>query len=293
MKRGAKLLVGLGTTLLCGASVLATAGSSTLGAQGAGAASGRSGVFIPAPLPAARSHAITKATSGVTQVGSENWSGYAQNAANGTYTDVVDTWVVPTVTAGVSGKQYSADWVGVGGFSEGTLVQAGTEADNVKGKPKYDAWTEILPASERVITGLAVHPGDTITTTVREISAGKWNMTVADLTTGKSGGRTVKYKSSGASAEAIHERPEVGGTLATLTKTNNVTFVPGDFSSTAPGSTPVLTPLLEAASQATVNQIFMLNNAGTTSIASPSVPSTSLDGFAVQDGAASPAPPAG
>jgi hypothetical protein len=293
MRRAAKLLIGIGTTVLCGASVLATAGSSTLDSQPAAASSGHSGLFIPAPLPGARSHAITGAIGAIKQVGSSNWSGYAQDAANKTYTDVVDTWVVPTVTAGATGTQYSADWVGIGGYSEDTLVQAGTEVDNIKGKPKYAAWTEILPKAEKPISGLAIHPGDIITTTVREISAGKWDMTVADLTTGKSGGRTVKYASSGASAEAIHERPEVNGTLATLTGTNNVTFVPGDFSSTAAGSTPVLTPLLRAATGATVNQIFMLNNAGTKIVASPSTPSAAKDGFAVADGATSPPPPAG
>lgn len=293
MRRGTKLLIGFGTTVLFGASVLTTAGSSTLDSQPAAAASGHSGVFIPAPLPAAQSHAITNANGAVTQLGSTNWSGYAQDTSGKTYTDVVDTWVVPTVTAGATGTQYSADWVGIGGFSDGTLVQAGTEADNVKGKPKYAAWTEILPKSEKPISGLAIHPGDTITTTVREISAGKWDMTVADLTTGKSGGRTVKYASSGASAEAIHERPEVNGTLATLTGTNNVSFVPGDFSSTAAGSTPVLTPLLRAAKGAKVNQIFMENNAETKVIAAPSVPSPAKDGFTVEDGATSPPPPAG
>jgi hypothetical protein len=290
MKRRARLLVGIGATVLCGASVLVTGGSGAFDAQPAGATSARSGVFVPAPLPtAARSQAI----GAVTQLGSENWSGYAQHAVKGTYTDVVDTWVVPTVTASATGKQYSADWVGIGGFSEGTLVQAGTEADSVKGTPVYDAWTEILPAPEVVITGLAIHPGDRITTTVQEISAGRWDMTVADLTTGTSGGRTVNYASSGASAEAIHERPEVNGTLATLTKTNKVTFVPGEFSSTAAGSIPVLTPLLKPAKKAAVDQIFMVNNADTKDIASPSVPSTAKDGFAVQDGATSPAPPAG
>jgi hypothetical protein len=289
MKRRAKLLIGFGTTVLCGASVLATAGSSTLDAQPAGAVSGHSGVFIPAPGLAVRPHAI----GAVTQLPSTNWSGYAQDAADRTYTDVVDTWVVPTVRAGATGTQYSADWVGIGGFSDETLVQAGTESNNIKGKPKYAAWTEILPKSEKVISGLAIHPGDTITTTVREISAGRWEMTVTDLTTGKSGGRTVKYASSGASAEAIHERPEVNGTLATLTGTNNVTFVPGDFSSTAAGSAPVLAPLLRAAAHASVNQIFMTNNAGSKIVASPSVPSTAKDGFAVEDGATSPPPPAG
>jgi hypothetical protein len=286
MKVLRSLFVGAGATVLFGSSLALAAGASTI----APAAAGTGGLFQPAPLPGG---VQAQAVGAVPKEGSTNWSGYAQNDAKGTYTDVVDTWVVPTVNTSAKGHQYSSDWVGVGGYSEDTLVQAGTEADNIKGKAQYDAWTEILPAAEVPLAGFTIEPGDQITTTVVEISTNKWDMTVKDDTTGKSGSRTVSYTSSGESAEAIHERPEVGGSLATLAKTTKVTFVPGDFSTAAPGATPVLKPLITAATGAKLHEILMVNNGDTKTIASPSNPSAAKDGFAVADGAKAPAPPAG
>jgi hypothetical protein len=192
----------------------------------------------------------------------------------GAFTAAKEFWTVPTVKTG-SGNQYSADWVGIDGFSNAKLVQDGTEADNVGGRAIYRAWTEILPAPEVVISGLAIHPGDRIEGLVQEVSANRWQMTVFDLTTGQSGGRTVSYAAAGTSVEAIHERPVVNGSLAALAKTGPVTFDPGSYSTAAPGSVPSFKPLLSAASGATLNEIFMVNNAGTKVIASPR-PSTAI-----------------
>jgi Peptidase A4 family len=230
--------------------------------------------------------------AGATKVGSTNWSGYAQNTAtSGTYTAVTDTWRVPTVNTTLSGNQYSSDWVGVDGFSNGSLVQCGTEADHIGHTAVYDAWTEILPASEVVITGLAIHPGDKISALVMETKANTWLMQVKDLTTGKSGSKTVSYTTPETSAEVVHERPTVGGSLATLAKTGKVTQDPGSYSTSAPGTATTYHPLMSPASAATVYQIFMVNNAGTKIIAAPSVPDSDSDGFAVAYGATSPAPP--
>jgi hypothetical protein len=231
---------------------------------------------------------------GISQLDSFNWSGFAQGAANGTYKSVVDTWKVPTVNTAVSGSQFSSDWVGIGGLNDGTLVQAGTEADNQNGHAFYQAWTEVLPAAEDPLT-LAVHPGDKIKTTV-SFAAKKWTMTVDDVTTGKSQSRTASKAavgSSEASVEAIHERPCIAdgctsvNDLANLTQTTNVTFNPGKFGTTATPSTPLMTP----ASGATVDQIFMINNAQTAVIASPSNPSSNHKGFTVADGSTQPPPP--
>ena len=229
--------------------------------------------------------------AGVTAADSFNWSGYAQavSSSTGPYKAIMSTWKVPTVTEPKTGDQYSADWVGVDGFSNSSLVQCGTEADNIGGKPVYDAWTEILPANERVISGLTIHPGDKIVAYGKEISANRWKMNVTDETTGVSGGRTVSYTTPMASAEVVHERPEVGGSLANLAKTSNVTQDPA-FYSTAINTTPT-TPLMKAASGATVYRMFMVNNAGTAIIASPSKPDSDNDGFAVADSATAPPPP--
>jgi hypothetical protein len=271
-----------------GSAVLVLAG----GAAGASAASGPAAGHAPQVGRMLRAPgASTLAVRGTTKLKATNWSGYAQaTKKKGTFTAVKDYWTVPTVSTKPSGDQYCSDWVGVGGFSEDTLVQDGTEADNVGGKAKYDAWTEILPAAEVVIPGLVVKPGDSMEGLVEETKAGTWRMTVFDLTTGKSGGRTVKYSSPGLSAEAIHERPEVGGRLATLATTTNVTFNPGLFSSAAPGK-PAWKPLLKPASGASLYEILMVNGGKT--IASPSAPNSASKGFAVADGSTPPPPPAG
>jgi hypothetical protein len=277
--------------VVLGGGCLAVAG----GAPGTAAAGGPRARPAPAVGPMiggkAPPGAGAQAVRGATKTFALNWSGYAQSTTHkGTFKAVRDFWRVPTVNTNASGNQYSSDWVGIGGFSDNTLVQAGTEADNIGGSAKYDAWTEIIPAPEVVISGLVIKPGDRMEGRVKETTAGTWKITVIDLTTGKSGGRTVKYNSSGKSAEAVHERPEVGGRLATLAKTSNVTFDPGSFSTAAPG-TLSWKPLLKAASGATVNEIFMLNNAGTAVIASPSAADTDSDGFTVADGSTSPSPP--
>ncbi len=279
------------TVAVLGGGSLALAG----GVAGAAAASCPRSRLAPPVNPMIRAQAPpgagAQAVRGATKVFAFNWSGYAQSTTHkGTFKAVRDFWRVPTVNTNASGNQYSSDWVGIGGFSDSTLVQAGTEADNIGGTAKYDAWTEIIPAPEVVISGLVIRPGDKMEGLVKETTAGTWKIRVIDLTTGKSGGRTVKYRSSGKSAEAIHERPELGGRLATLAKTSNVTFDPGSFS-TAPPGTPVWKPLLRAASGAMVNEIFMVNNAGTAIIASPSAADTDSDGFTVADGSTSPSPP--
>jgi Peptidase A4 family len=234
---------------------------------------------------------LTPSIAAATAAYSTNWSGYAQavSTSTGPYKAVVSTWKVPTVTEPKTGDQYSSDWVGVDGFSNSTLVQCGTEADNIGGTAVYDAWTEILPANEVVISGLTIHPGDTIMAYVKEISANRWRMNVTDETTGVSGGRTVSYTTPMTSAEVVHERPTVGSSLASLAKTSNVTQDPAFYSTTI-NTTPAI-PLMNAASGATVYQMFMVNSADTAIIASPSKPDSDNDGFTVADGATSPPPP--
>ena len=284
----------LGDRLL-GKAAVAMLGSASLvlagGVAGASAASSpvlrhapQVGRMLRAPGASART------VRGTTKLDSTNWSGYAQSTkTKGTFTAVKDYWTVPTVSTKPAGDQYSSDWVGIDGFSNDTLVQDGTEADNLGGTAHYDAWTEILPASEVVIPGLNIKPGNKMEGLVEETKAGTWKMTVFDLTTGKSGGRTVKYSTPGLSVEAIHERPEVGGSLSTLATTGNVTFNPGSLSTAAPG-TQTWKPLLKVATGATLNEIFMVANSGSPVIASPSAPSSNGEAFAVADGSKSPAP---
>jgi hypothetical protein len=237
---------------------------------------------------------------------SYNWSGYVQATAAGTrvYTGVTTSFVVTTVNTSVPGDQFSADWVGIGGFGTRKLVQAGVEEDNIGGRALYQAWTEVLPQSESPLS-LAVSPGDRVVVTVREIANKRgrhkqWSMTVADVTTGRSAGLTVRYNISGSSAEAIHERPCIGSPcsdhLATLASTSAATFDPAYFTTSAPNVAAVYQPLLRPTTGATLYDIAMLpSNATSTTpaIATPSSADSHQDGFTVADGSSVPAPPPG
>ncbi len=243
---------------------------------------------------------------------SYNWSGYAQVPGPGApfYTGVTTTFVVTTVNTRVAGDQYSADWVGIGGFNTtDKLVQAGVEEDNIGGRAFYQAWTEVLPQSESPLA-LTVSPGNRVVVTVREIANQKdrdkrWSMTVDDITTGRSAGKTVRYRISGSSAEAIHERPCIiapcrsSNDLATLATTSSATFDPVYLTTTAPNASAVYQPLLAPASPLDLFDIAMLpdgatsNTLTTPAIATPSNANSHADGFTVADGSAVPAPPAG
>jgi Peptidase A4 family len=208
---------------------------------------------------------------------STNWSGYADTGL--TYTQVKGTWKVPTVKA-QSGNKFASDWVGIGGFSDGTLIQAGTSEQIQGGVISYNAWTEIIPAPEVPIPGFTVHPRDSMTVTVNKVAGvNQWSITVQDTTEGESFTKGFKYASSQASAEWIHEAPTVGGGQSVLALTSTVTFTAG----TVNGSTNI-------ASGGTPNSIQMVTSANKPE-ATPSLLSTKGDAFAVADGAKTPKKP--
>jgi hypothetical protein len=229
---------------------------------------------------AAVSHGVFHPGSGFAKealLQSTNWSGYADTGL--AYSQVKGTWKVPTVKA-QTGNKFASDWVGIGGFSEGTLIQAGTSEQIQGGVISYDAWTEILPAPEVPIAGFTVHPGDSMTVTVKKVAGvNKWSITVKDTTAGESSTKAFTYASSEASAEWIHEAPTVGGSQSVLALTNNVTFT----ADTLNGSTKL-------AGGGTVNEIQMVTSADKPE-ATPSAVSTKGDAFAIADGAKAPAKP--
>jgi hypothetical protein len=108
------------------------------------------------------------------QVESVNWSGYAALGAADSVTAVSGVWTVPAVTG--SAGDYSAVWVGVDGYSDGTVEQLGTMQylDTVQSGRRettvaqYCAWVEMYPAGlvELNTSKYPVNPGDTITASV-------------------------------------------------------------------------------------------------------------------------------
>jgi hypothetical protein len=284
--------LGIAGAVLCLAPVTALVGSAPGEAAATPAGGGQD---LVAPTRPSIAHRNTGMESS-----SYNWAGYVQVASPGTYTGITSTFVVTTVDTGVPGAQYSADWIGIGGFSDAKLVQAGIEEDNVNGTAFYQAWTEILPHPE-VPLSLSVAPGDVVTVTIREIANRRggnkrWAMTVADLTTGQSAGRTVHYKSFGDSAEAIHERPCLANPcsshLADLATTSDEIFDPAYTTSSAPTTGAVYHPLLTDTAGESLYDIVMIGNDGSTVISTPSNANGAGDGFVVADGSTVPAAPA-
>jgi hypothetical protein len=186
----------------------------------------------------ARNAPIT-ATSG-------NWSGMAILPVEGgqPFYSVSGRWTVPTVKQAPGscsgGWDYSSQWVGLGGFNDQFLFQAGSAAnvfcDIGNNLPEYFPWIEWLPESEIVIYKNAatetLYPfaaGDYLIVTVWAPAA-SWsggvsttgNLSFQDVTQGWTfslattaaalGGSEV----TGQSAEWIVERTEVNGELATL-----------------------------------------------------------------------------
>jgi hypothetical protein len=167
---------------------------------------------------------------------STNWSGYVvANYQTGVkYTSASMSWVVPAVSYGqstdtTSSTQYSANWVGIGGFcanllctrGDHTLIQLGTEQDvSPSGATNYYAWYEVLPQAETPLnpTSFPVHPGDLMTASLscQQPCSGKkqnWTLSMTDETRNWTWKMQLSYGSSLLSAEWIEEAPFSGGIL--------------------------------------------------------------------------------
>jgi hypothetical protein len=178
---------------------------------------------------------IDKTTGATT---SENWSGVALVQNSPAFVAVEAGWIVPAVRqppGKCSGTDYSSQWVGIDGFSNPHLFQAGSEADvscfGGKSTESYDPWIEWLPAAEVVLTNkgkaLPFAAGDYVIVlcTATNFTNGRsktgtllfedvtqnWQLSLS-TTAAALGGKYVV----GQSAEWIVERTEVGSSFATL-----------------------------------------------------------------------------
>ncbi|HVC71605.1 MAG TPA: G1 family glutamic endopeptidase [Acidimicrobiales bacterium] len=101
-------------------------------------------------------------------VSSSNWSGYAAESSS-QFTDVVSSWVQPTVLCKGKGRQFSSFWVGLDGYSSNSVEQLGTDSDCAgRGSTTYYGWYEMYPASS-INLPPATYPvsaGDTLTAQV-------------------------------------------------------------------------------------------------------------------------------
>lgn len=102
---------------------------------------------------------------------SSNWGGYVALPGGGAqqgFRSVSGSWRVPRVSCSAGQDTYSAAWVGLGGYRQGSsaLEQIGTDADcSRSGHTHYATWFELIPAAP-VRIGLRIHAGDVLTASV-------------------------------------------------------------------------------------------------------------------------------
>ncbi len=144
--------------------------------------------------------------SGVPTI-SINWSGYAAFSPS-KFKYVFSTFVQPSVTCNGTTPEATSNWTGLDGYSDGTVEQDGTFAicgGSNGTTPVYKAWYEMYPAGS--VSVFNVKPGDVMASSVRYAN-NKFNLTISDLTTGKTFTDVAGCKScQRSSAEWIIERP--------------------------------------------------------------------------------------
>lgn len=122
----------------------------------------------------------------VSEESSSNWSGYvgATNIAHpqaGSVSAVTGTWLIPSLHA-TSNTTYSASWIGIDGFSNGTVEQIGTAQNWVNGKQQNYIWFEMYPNGAYQIVGFPANNGDKITAWINYIGSGVFQMTIENVT---------------------------------------------------------------------------------------------------------------
>ena len=209
---GGPMAVGPGGSISAGPGATGSQGladsQGTAGGQGAGSGQNPGGSFGSA--------ANASATS-------ENWSGYAEAGAPGTFTSVSSSWTEPTVTC-TAQQTFSSFWVGLDGDGTQSVEQTGTEADCNNGVATYQGWFEMFPNAP-VFYNNPVAPGDTMSASVVANGGGAFTLTLSDQTRGWT--QTTSQTSATAqlgSAEIIAEAPSDTNGVLPLSNFGTVNF---------------------------------------------------------------------
>jgi hypothetical protein len=178
------------------------------------------GLLAQTPAGAATSHAVARRVGPVRSLRvfpgastSSNWSGYAALEGSQPFTKVSGKWVQPAVNCSKTPTGYSSFWVGLDGYSSGTVEQDGTAADCSGGTASYHAWWEMYPQPERAVFNISA--GDLIVAKVT-YKSGTFTLTLTDKTSGQAFTEHSACAASScprSSAEWIAEAPSSGGIL--------------------------------------------------------------------------------
>jgi hypothetical protein len=143
------------------------------------------------------------------QVQSSNWSGYADTSTSSKYTKVTGSWTEPSASC-TSATSLAAFWVGIDGYSSGSVEQDGTLIECIGGTPAYYTWWEMYPSNAIQIVGSSLKPGDKIVSSVVK-SGTSYTLKVTDSTTPANSFTTTQSCAAAtcvdSSAEWIAEAP--------------------------------------------------------------------------------------
>jgi Peptidase A4 family len=179
--------------------------------------------------PGAQHRGASSVANGtVTPTQSINWSGYADSESGSqTISQASGDWTIPAVQCLPAPYQnqdaFLANWVGIDGFSNGTVEQLGTATQCFEGVKYYYVWYEMYPAGT-VEEGTAAcisdnvdcpEPGDQISASVSVTPAGSgennYKLTLSDHTRPAESFSVTQQCATAtctdASAEWIVERP--------------------------------------------------------------------------------------
>jgi hypothetical protein len=102
-----------------------------------------------------------------------------------------------------------SEWVGVDGWADKSLIQAGVnEVPQKSGDVLVEPWWEILPAPQKEATGVVVAVGDRVTVTISKVNGSTWSITLMDGTNGGTFSTDKKYQGPLSSAEWTVEANE-------------------------------------------------------------------------------------
>ncbi len=160
-----------------------------------------------------RLHSAGK-VSGLSQVDSTNWSGYADTGSG--FSQAAGSWTEPGATCSRS-TTYAAFWVGIDGYSSDTVEQDGTLIECYGGTAYQYSWWEMYPTNDIQVVGESVAAGDSISASVVR-SGDSYTLSVTDSTHTANSFTTTQSCSDcdNSSAEWIAEAPcctDSGGIL--------------------------------------------------------------------------------
>ncbi|HXZ81211.1 MAG TPA: G1 family glutamic endopeptidase [Terriglobales bacterium] len=234
----------------------------------------------------------TKAASIIASDLSSGWSGY-KISSGAPFLSVSGEWTVPTVYGDAG--DHSSTWIGIDGWMDDHLIQAGTEQDyssgvlgtGLFGGPEYYAWWQnSLDDGEQQFSN-PVSPGDHMIAVISlsgDPAPGSpmtWLILLMNVTKNWTASKSVSYSGSLQSAEWIVEAPVScflwWCSITDLADYGSLSF---DIFDTANSLSPGLTPS---------QSITMAQGNNVVSI--PSDPDGDKDGFTVAFGSTKPLPP--